>query len=159
MKLDEVSANITTGEIESSIDVLEKMPVEGMNIVQLSRRHFLLGKAEYVRVIKDIRECREDGSQGASELQEHQVAPLRKALEYFQQSYETAPDSEWAPEAMYAAALTQDYGCLNRFNDAAETYQLLLERYPDSPLVSGAESRSKILKGSLGNRAHGGSHP
>jgi hypothetical protein len=46
MKLDEVSANITTGEIESSIDVLEKMPVEGMNIVQLSRRHFLLGKAD-----------------------------------------------------------------------------------------------------------------
>lgn len=158
-RLGEISSMIDAGELEDSIKKLEGIPMEGLSDVQSGHIYFLMGKAEYIMVSNDIRSCREAGTQGSTELQEHQIDPLRKALAYFQKSYEMSPDSEWAPEAMYAAALTQDYGCLNRFKAAAETYKLLLERYPDSPLVTGAESRAKILKGSFGNKAHGGGHP
>ena len=159
MKLNEISSNIDAGKVEDSISALEKLPTDGMTKEQVSQRHFLLGKAEYIRVTKDIRACREDGIQEKSEIQEHQAGTLRKALESFQQSYETAPDAEWAPEAMFAAGLAQDYGCLNRFEGAIETYKMIIERYPGSPLSMRAQKRYDLLKSSFRKGGHSSDHP
>ena len=146
-----------------SIEKLEGIKKEGLTNENLSRLHFLNGKATYVKMMTEVRQFRADGTQPKSELQEHQVGPFRNALSNLQKSYELSPDSDWAPEALYAAGLIQGYGCLQRFKDARDTFKVLMDKYPDTNLGKAAAKKFNVLNSSLRGKGHdrgqGQGHP
>ena len=150
---------IDEGELDPHIATLEGIQREGLSNESLSRLHFLLGKAKYIKVITDIRECRSEGTQKRGELQDHQVDPLITALDHLNTSYELSPDSDWAPEALYAAGLIQDYGCLQRFEGAMESYRVLAEKYHDTNLGKAAAQKYEDLKSRLEGKGHGTAPP
>jgi len=150
---------IDAGDLDPTIATLEAVSREGLSDDSLSRLHFLLGKAKYIKVTTDIRECRSEGTQQKSELQDRQVEPLITALDHLNTSYELSPDSDWAPEALYATGLIQDYGCLQRFEGAMESYRILAEKYPDMDLGKAAAQKYAYLKSRMEGKGHGTAHP
>jgi hypothetical protein len=150
---------IDEGELDPQIAALEGVQKEGLSNESLSRLHFLLGKAKYIKVSTDIRECRSKGTQKRSELQEYQVEPLIAALDHLNTSYELSPESDWAPEVLYATGLIQDFGCLQRFESAVESYRLLAEKFPDTNLGKAAAQRFENLNSRLQGKGHGTAHP
>jgi hypothetical protein len=157
--MEEAAKAIDEGELDLTIATLEGIQREGLSDDSLSKLHFLLGKAKYIKVITDIRECRSEGTQKKGELQDHQVDPLVAALDHLNTSYELSPDSDWAPEALYAKGLIQDYGCLQRFEDAMESYRVLAEKYPDLDLGKAGAIQYENLKSRLEGKGHGTAHP
>jgi hypothetical protein len=157
--MENASKAIDEGELDAPIASLEGIQKEGLSNDSLSRLHFLLGKAKYIKMITEIRECRSDGTQKTSELQDHQVEPLVVALDHLNTYYELSPDSDWAPEALYATGLIQDYGCLQRFESAVESYRVLAEKYPDTDLGKAAAQRYKSIKARMDGKGHGPAHP
>jgi tetratricopeptide (TPR) repeat protein len=154
--LDSVSAAITEGKLDTSIEKLQGIPKSGLADKLLGRIQFLMGKAKYIKVSNDIGKSRSEGKQDRDELKKHQTPQLEEALEHFKAAYSLAPESDWAQEALYATGLVQDYGFLQRFDKAAEAYKFLSEKYPNSPLGQRAAQRMNIFRSMQGGGAHGG---
>ena len=156
--MDSVSTAIDNGDLELSLEKLEGIQKEGLTAENLSRLHFLQGKAVYIKVSADIKSCRLEGTQKRFELQEYQIEPLVSALNHLNKAYELSPDSDWAPEALYAAGLIQDSSCLQRFGGAMDSYWTLAEKYPDTDLGKAARQKYDYLRSRMDQKGHG-QHP
>ena len=157
--MEAASKAIDEGELDQSMARLEGIQEEGLSDDSLSRLHFLKGKVTYIKVSSDIKACRAEGTQKRFELQEHQIGPLDTALDHMKKSYELATDSDWAPEALYAAGLIQDSGCLQRFGGAMDSYKTLMEKYPSTNLGKAARQKYHYLKARMDQKGHGKTHP
>jgi len=151
--------SIDEGDLDGSIERLEGIKRDGLSDENLSMLHFLLGKAKYIKISGDIRSCRSDGTQKRDELQDYQVEPLVEALDHMKKSYDLSADSDWTPEALYAAGLIQDFSCLQRFDKAMGTYLILAEKYPDTNLGKAARQKYNFLKSLMDTKDHGQTHP
>ena len=157
--MEAAAEGIDEGELDLSIEKLNGIQKEGLSVDGLSRLHFLMGKVKYIKVVTDIRAYRSEGTQKRSELQDHQVEPLKIALDHFETSYDLSPESDWAPEALYATGLIQDFGGLQRFEDAAKTYRVIAEKFPDTNLGKVAAQKYEDLNSRLQGKGHGTAHP
>jgi hypothetical protein len=154
--LDNVSVEIDNKRLENALAILDKIEPVGMEDSLISRWHFLYGKATFIKVSKDIKECRDEGTLEPGKLNDDQIPPLEKSLAHFFESYKLAPTSEWAVEALYATAVIQDYSCLQRFKGAAESYRLVAEKFPETQLGKLAKRKYDSLKTSIDAGPHGG---
>lgn len=132
-----------------AVGLMEKHVEARQEKAQGAQVRYLLALALFHRTRLDINECRERGEIG-SRLKTEQADEMKRAERYFLESQEMDPDGPRADACLYFAGVIQDYGCLNHFEDAKDTFNKLVDLYPESEYAEEARFRADRLGG------HGG---
>jgi tetratricopeptide (TPR) repeat protein len=144
---------------DDAIGLMEKHIESNLEDTQGARVRYLLALALYHKTRLDIRECRERGEIGGR-LKAEQADAMKRAERYFLESQDVDPNSDKADDCLYFAGVIQDYGCLNNFKDAKNTYKKMLDLYPESEHADDARYRLGRLDGhgKPGDMKKGGFH-
>ncbi len=117
-------------EYQTVLDLLE--PLESENLDSADKKakvNYLLGMARFSLTDSAMQAARNDKSQANDKLQQSQVDQFKAALENFEQVLQATPEGEIAPESMYMKGKILDWGYLQRFSEAMETYKAASEKY------------------------------
>lgn len=146
-------------QYDDAISLMENHIESSLGKTQGARVRYLLALALFHKTHLDINECRERGEIG-SRLKTEQGESMKRAKRYFLESQEMDPESERAADCLYFAGVIQDYGCLNHFEDAMNTFRKLLDLYPGSEYAEDARFRvDKLVRHSKpGSGKMGGFH-
>jgi len=88
---------------------------------------------------------------GMGMLTSQQFADLTKARLDLRDAVMQDPGAPWAPEAMFLAARTLDYGLLQQFPRAIEEYLDVAARFPETIEGKTAAARALLLKERFSN--------
>lgn len=131
---------------DDAIGLMEKHIESNLEDTKGARVRYLLALAIFHKTRLDINECRERGEIGGR-LKAEQADAMKRAERYFLESQEMYPEGDRADDCLYFAGVIQDFGCLNHFADAKNTFMKLADLYPESEYAEDARLRSKRLGG------------
>ena len=132
-----------------AIDHLTPYASEKLDADTAGTIHYLLGTSKFNITFQDIQQCRDGGTQKKDALQDHQIGPLKEALQHFRMVYEIAPQHSMAAESLYMAGRALDWGCLQRFQEALDSYSLAFENFPEQEFGKKARQRYDILNAKM----------
>jgi outer membrane protein assembly factor BamD (BamD/ComL family) len=137
---------VEEGQYDDAIKLMESYIDRDVEKTLSSKVNYLLALSLFHKTRIDINECRERNEIG-TQLKTEQADAMKRAEKHFLKANELNPTGPEADDSLYFAGVIQDYGCLNHFSDAIQTFQKLLEDYPDSEHAEDAKIRLNKFQG------------